>query len=408
MVSKYIASQTVAINFIEMKSVLVMKRSIGTPILLLILAFPVLFSCGRDNAISDYLREFTNDSTTVIEVRFDEKPISFQDIIDSCSLVPLETTSDCVIGSIEKIVEDEGRVYVLDREVSKSLFMFDSKGKFLGTIGRMGRGPGEYAEPTDFVIVDSTLIIYDTFGRKFNYYNKRDGHYLNSVIIKHRLAEICYDPIENNIYAKTGDNTNNKNLKYYEVFKIDMEGCVHTKFIRNVNELNYLYNSAFTVLSTGGVLYRKSLRSGVFQINGDRVYTKYLFLFKNPLPKRYEEECKGDYEQFILQGYNKKYSYYYGNIAETNSYVIFNAIHNGRIYYVKYDKKAQEAVAGLPDTEGLIQGDVVTMASLMMLSERTYFQRNTAIIPISPDFLELDKKDDINQSNPIILIVSLK
>ena len=59
--------------------------------------------------------------------------------IDSCSLIQLETRPECLIGEINKIFFYKNRLYILDREVTKSVFIFDLNGKWISTIDRFPR-----------------------------------------------------------------------------------------------------------------------------------------------------------------------------------------------------------------------------------------------------------------------------
>lgn len=70
-------------------------------------------------------------------------------IYDSLTYIKLETTPDCVIGVIDKIIPVNDRFIVVDKTVSKSIFLFDTKGKFITKIGTTGRGAKEFDSPDD-------------------------------------------------------------------------------------------------------------------------------------------------------------------------------------------------------------------------------------------------------------------
>lgn len=64
--------------------------------------------------------------------------------------IPLETTLECLLGEPQKL-----RATVLDRYIaisSKGLRLFDRKGKYLRTIGSIGKGPREYLNSGEYVI----------------------------------------------------------------------------------------------------------------------------------------------------------------------------------------------------------------------------------------------------------------
>ena len=67
-------------------------------------------------------------------------------------LVPLETTPECLIGSIDRMQVYEERIFIQDG-MSNALLTFDLNGKFLSKIGAVGHGPGEYVQ-IDYFHID--------------------------------------------------------------------------------------------------------------------------------------------------------------------------------------------------------------------------------------------------------------
>lgn len=66
-------------------------------------------------------------------------------------LVKLESSDSTLIGEITKIKFYDDKIYILDRTISKSLYVFGIKGNFIGSTKR-GKGPGECINPMDFMI----------------------------------------------------------------------------------------------------------------------------------------------------------------------------------------------------------------------------------------------------------------
>lgn len=88
----------------------------------------------------------------------------------SVELIPLETSNQCMIGHIDKIIYKNSKYYLLDRRQSKSIFRFDWTGRFEGKIGHIGRGPGEYIEPTDFIVNHTGIIVLNQYTRRLLFY----------------------------------------------------------------------------------------------------------------------------------------------------------------------------------------------------------------------------------------------
>jgi hypothetical protein len=86
--------------------------------------------------------------------------ISYSDIFSSIKYIPLETTSECLIGQIEHIELFNDTLYVLDTRQAKCILLFNLSGKFVQRIGTSGKGPGEWTQPTSFTIDKSNRLLY--------------------------------------------------------------------------------------------------------------------------------------------------------------------------------------------------------------------------------------------------------
>jgi hypothetical protein len=93
---------------------------------------------------------------------------------DNVQFVALETNDESCIGHIDKILRANNHIYILDREITKSVYIFNDNGKFISKIRNIGKGPGEYIEPYDFIIDQDTgnILILDVDLGKVLLYNE--------------------------------------------------------------------------------------------------------------------------------------------------------------------------------------------------------------------------------------------
>lgn len=93
----------------------------------------------------------------VKEARKHPKELKLSELCDSLIYVQLETNRKCLIGDhIHKIKIDGNDIFIHE---SSRLLHFNIKGKFLGEIGRKGRGPHEYV-CADFCLDRINKVVY--------------------------------------------------------------------------------------------------------------------------------------------------------------------------------------------------------------------------------------------------------
>lgn len=87
---------------------------------------------------------------------------SFMDSeVKSLRAIPLETTDSCLIGSITYLRVIGDTIVVVDGQKAKRIFLFNTDGTFLNSIGRAGSGPGEYSVVSQAIADNSGISIYD-------------------------------------------------------------------------------------------------------------------------------------------------------------------------------------------------------------------------------------------------------
>ncbi|MDR0953904.1 MAG: 6-bladed beta-propeller [Rikenellaceae bacterium] len=99
------------------------------------------------------------------------------DVVSEIRYIPLETTQESLIGNVSHVEVDSGLYFISDQTQSK-LLVFDSEGHFLNTIGRVGRGPGEYIYLYSYYLDRSRkeVGVLDNYERKTLIYNYEGKH----------------------------------------------------------------------------------------------------------------------------------------------------------------------------------------------------------------------------------------
>ncbi len=123
-----------------------------------------------------------------------EEYISLADSLTT-HFIPLETTGECLIGSISDIQIKNNLIYILEGKKSENLFVFDLNGKFITKVGEKGNGPEQYVKISSFDIdtVNHQILIsdkhrgrilsFDSQTYHFNYAINTDFYYTDFISI---------------------------------------------------------------------------------------------------------------------------------------------------------------------------------------------------------------------------------
>jgi hypothetical protein len=117
----------------------------------------VIYGCGLNGSKKKPL-----DETVLIDFSKELNKVNFSDLIsDDFKVVQLESTDESLIGQVNKVLIQDGYIFVFDWNKAKSIFMFSDTGKFIRKIGKFGPGPEELGGPIDFFIEDNLVYILD-------------------------------------------------------------------------------------------------------------------------------------------------------------------------------------------------------------------------------------------------------
>lgn len=291
-------------------------------IVLLIFSF-IIFSC------KDSSRD-KKDNVHIIKIALDS-PIeqkSFMDKVSDFRFIPLETTLQSIINKIDKCVIKDERFYILDKK-QQSIFIFTNEGKFITRFNRLGKGPDEYIELTDFEIGDQgELLVFDAVNRKLLSYNREFDITGNT--------RVCYGDkmlLLNDgtviIYADAPEK------KEYAINVFDKNGSIQQTFLQTSDDegIRPAYSREKNLdYQNGSISLVRSFDYNVYEIKNDSLDIKYRFDFgKENMP---EGLLKGSYVEVFQNVLKDESVQMLDNYIETNDWITFEV--NGKgIFYEK-------------------------------------------------------------------------
>ncbi len=151
----------------------------------------VLVGCNSENS------NHREKSYYTIPVKLgNSRDVYLSKIASTVSYIRLQTTKDCIVGSIVKLIKHEDRLLIWNgKRKSCTIFCFDIDGNFIYKLHNIGKGPGEYVGVQD-VIFDKRneqIIIYDASQAKLIKYSF-NGDYLGE--IKNTLLPMAVETLD--------------------------------------------------------------------------------------------------------------------------------------------------------------------------------------------------------------------
>ena len=295
-----------------------------------ILSFFLLFIIGcrkteikQNDADSVYIT-FNNKE----KVDLDEKYATFIDTIR------LETNDNSLLRKVDRICVDEDLYFIFDESLSK-IVVFDKEGCYVNRIYRVGQGPGEYTQLSDFYVdtKEKQIVLLCDRPEKIIFLNY-EGEFVKEKYFTDLYMQITSD--SEYIYV---DNPFNSESENSQVIVLNKKGNIVSY------QLPLLPDPGINLMTPGNcftknsyIHYVRRFDNSIYEIKNGAVCQKYNIDFKqHNLPKNVFEgiETPGQLHELARE---KKYIYCLFNISDGEKYMLINT--NIGIYLI--DKEMSE------------------------------------------------------------------
>ncbi|WP_339699086.1 6-bladed beta-propeller [uncultured Roseivirga sp.] len=126
-------------------------------------------SCGSNSGKQS--SESTSEGIEVISIA-DIKVSKLSDVIDNISYTALKDHPEHRAYRIDKVLIEDGLIYIFDYYSGRSLSVYDLKGNFQFAITKPGQGPNQYLSIQDFLVDKSKVEVLDARGKLVFYDNQ--------------------------------------------------------------------------------------------------------------------------------------------------------------------------------------------------------------------------------------------
>ncbi|MBR0041728.1 MAG: 6-bladed beta-propeller [Bacteroides sp.] len=303
----------------------------------------VLVSIFCSSCVNKYTRR--NEEQKVLRVVKSEKPMLHDTLFfKSAKLIPLETTTDCLIRKIDKIYVVDDKMIIFDDRLD-AVYLFDTKGNFITRIGARGQGPKEYIQITD-IYVDAEkkeILLLCDIPYKIMFFNL-DGKFIREFNTKKYYEG--FSQIGDTILCVPSEYEEKRNIDIYTVsgeFQETMwvDSDIQTYRMDN-QSTTYSFSSGSTMSGfRDEVLFTYSYVPYIYAYRNGNITIKYqldfgdLWIPTNLLNKRtpaneLQQICMKEGYKIVLE-----------NMMETSDYLLLNT-NNSFIVYDKATNRCTE------------------------------------------------------------------
>ena len=206
-------------------------------IFILILVFCI--SCTHKKKTGSTQTDFDTEEI-VIDLN-KAKDINISQLMYRITPIRLSVPDEFPIGNINKLIVTDECIYILDSNKARALFVFskfggidsiaftNKSGDLITYINKIGQGPGEYSNPSDFFIENETnnIVICDGNRRKIIFYSPI-GEFLREIKLDFPIIGVIQD--ENNNIVLDRGNFPEPNVKNY-IVSINNEGKITKEWV---------------------------------------------------------------------------------------------------------------------------------------------------------------------------------
>jgi len=246
----------------------------------------------------------------------DNSELLTDDYFNNRQIIKLETTDESFISQISRLIIFDDKYFIFDHRTF-SIHIFDKTGKFLYKIKRIGRGPGEYIQLTDFTIdainknivllcdIPNCIIYLDIEGNFIKQEKKKQyDHYLSSDNNALYFASFLMDEKDSYINVKNGNS--------------------HSEFLP-IDE--YLINKDFygphpNIVKSDNIYFFKAYDNCVYELRENNVFQKYIIDFGNKsIDKSFVEE--NVLEDILIHSSENDLICRINDFRESDDYIVF-------------------------------------------------------------------------------------
>ncbi|MCH7396618.1 6-bladed beta-propeller [Belliella sp. DSM 107340] len=299
-------------------------------------------SCNRKKPVADQLEE--TNVKHIVSVDFENtSEIKYEDYIDFVKYVKLETTDESLIGGVDNLLFDDEKIFVVDKYVTKSIFVFDMKGRFMHKIHAVGDGPDKYFSIRDVSldVSNKRICLVDLDGRRIKFYTY-EGDFIESVRMPFLFSSMIHLTDGQFVFnSGLSANQDKEDIDGYSLVVADMEGKVSYKAFEDRN-----HNFSFTIqdplrISGSDIFFNPRYRNVIYSISQEGALPFYkLDMGIHGFPQ--ERLPSINTQEYLEMDANKSFVNGYISLKDGAMFIIFG---DKQVFNVLYSKESGNSIS---------------------------------------------------------------
>jgi hypothetical protein len=327
----------------------------------------VLFSCTKEKAVTDLT--VININPSKVEKGFDIA----NDVEYDFDILALETNDDCLIAEAYKIAHQNGVLYVFDKQ-GKSVLEFDSTGKHIKKLYKVGQGPDEYVSLDAFTVNGKDIWLADNLATLLLCYDEnlklKERISIRDIVLPNDIVFI-----DNKLYLATNWWGSEEKNWAFGSFDVQTKKANCLLEVPQTNEETAIFTKKSQIAKNGNsCLFIQSFCDTIFEMADNKLYPAYQLEFS----ERYEdlqrpiEKIMDPANANIIKGIEE--------IKQTKNSIFLAFLDNKKYLSAIYNKNQKTCIV----YQSLINS---SLADLPMWQYDVFFDENEIITSYNPGYL---------------------
>jgi hypothetical protein len=302
----------------------------------IIFLFYYLASCKSPNE-QYYLKDDQLFHQVSIRDKLGQEEGGLQELFYDLMVTEFVLPDSILVSQIDKIILHKQKFILFDKNLSL-LLVFDPNGYFIGKIGELGLGPGQYQGIKDFSVWEDTLTIFSTADLRLFQYSLSDLEFLGSYKIEffgNSMIQFSDNEFMFYINHNPSDFVKDKNVLYYNI----STGETKTFFPYDHSKSNAIIPfSGFISKQGNEVYFSLPFDDKVYVFDQEKL--DFFLKYKTDNVNDFVFANRGDFQKFLFGGLFQDPANgvsVLGNVfLKNDNYLVFSYYLNGRLYYGIY------------------------------------------------------------------------